>query len=95
MPTMGRLFGPCALVAQSGLPRVAVSLGCDCTAPDLFGPVLASPRRPPCRRYSLQGHLVEMGIRTVLKPFNVDHLTAAITEALATAAPDGKPTGQG
>ena len=32
---------------------------------------------------ALEGHLTEMGIRVVLKPFNIDRLLAVLAEALA------------
>ena len=35
---------------------------------------------------ALQGHLDEMGVRVVLKPFNIDHLLTAIAGALAPVA---------
>ena len=34
---------------------------------------------------ALAGHLEDMGVRVVLKPFNIDHLTAVVAEALAGA----------
>ena len=34
---------------------------------------------------ALAGHLEAMGVRVVLKPFNIDHLVAVIAEALAGA----------
>ena len=37
---------------------------------------------------ALAPHLAEMGVRVVLKPFDIDHLLAVIAEALA---PEGKP----
>jgi DNA-binding response OmpR family regulator len=40
---------------------------------------------------ALGSHLMEMGVRVVLKPFDLDTLLAAITDALAEA--DGKNAG--
>ncbi len=36
---------------------------------------------------ALAPHLQDMGIRVVLKPFNIDHLVAVIAEALAAPVP--------
>jgi hypothetical protein len=39
----------------------------------------------------LQEHLFEMGIRVVLKPFDIEHLVRVVHEALKTGPSASKP----
>lgn len=36
---------------------------------------------------ALKGHLQDMGVQVILKPFNIEHLLTAITSQLGTAPP--------